>query len=127
LWGGLFLIVSPWLTEFPSPLRVSLVAFLALGAALTFAGFGMRLSDPAMRLLSTPDDYFSLALVTLFLASGAMSAAQAEFLPAFWAISGITMAYVPLGKLRHFLYFFYERTFLGLVLGRRGVLEWRHE
>ena len=125
--GGLFLIASPWLTEFASPLRVSLAALFALGAALTFAGFGIRLSDPALRRLSTPDDYFSLALVTLLLTSGAMAAAQIELLPAFWAISGITMAYMPFGKLRHFLYFFYERAFLGLVFGSRGVLKWKHE
>ena len=123
----LFLIASPWLAEIPPPLRISLAALFAVGAVLALAGFGMRLSDPTMRLLSTPDDYFSLALTTLFLASGAASAAQVEFQPAFWAISGITMAYAPFGKLRHFLYFFYERIFLGLVLGRRGVLEWKHE
>jgi hypothetical protein len=76
-----------------------------------------------MRLLSTPDDYFALALTTLFLAGAALSAYLIDYLPAFWAISGITMAYVPFGKLRHFIYFFYVRVFLGLVFGRRAVLE----
>ena len=122
-----FLIASPWLAQMPSPLRISLVALFTVGAVLGLAGFGIRLSDPTMRLLSTPDDYFSLALVTLFLASGAASAARIEFLPAFWAISGTTMAYTPFGKMKHFLYFFYERVFIGLFFGRRGVLEWRHE
>jgi hypothetical protein len=122
-----FLVASPWLGMMPAPLRIYLASLFAAGAVLGLAGFGIRLSDPIMRVLSTPDDYFSLALTTVFLASGAISAAQIDFLPAFWAISGITMAYVPFGKLRHFLYFFYERVFLGLFFGRRGVLEWRHE
>jgi hypothetical protein len=122
-----FLIASPWLAQMPSPLRIFLEALFSIGAILGLAGFGIRLSDPTMRLLSTPDDYFSLALVTLFLASGAVSAALIEFLPAFWIISGITMAYTPFGKMKHFLYFFYERVFVGLVFGRRGVLVWRHE
>lgn len=125
--GAAYLVATPWLEEMPSPLRLSLVALFAVGAVLGLAGFGMRLGDPTMRLLSNPDDYFSLALTTLFLAFGAISAAWIELLPAFWAIAGITMAYVPLGKLRHFLYFFYERTFFGLVFGRRGVLQWKHE
>jgi hypothetical protein len=76
-----------------------------------------------MRLLSIPDDYCSLALVTLFLASAAMSAYAMKYLPAFWAISGITMAYIPFGKLRHFIYFFYDRVFLGLAFGRRNALK----
>jgi hypothetical protein len=76
-----------------------------------------------MRLLSAPDDYFALALTTLFMAFAAMSAYATNYLPVFWTISGITMAYAPFGKLRHFIYFFYVRVFLGLVFGRRGVLE----
>jgi hypothetical protein len=122
-----FLIATPWLAQMPSLLCIALAALFTVGAVLGLAGFGIRLSDPTMRLLSTPDDYFSLALVTLFLSSGAISAVWIESLPAFWAISGITLAYTPFGKMKHFLYFFYERVFIGLFFGRRGVLEWRHE
>ena len=121
--GAAYLIASPWLAMMPEPLRLSLVALFAVGAILVLAGFGIRLADPTMRLLSTPDDYFALSLTTLFLASGAMSAYSIAYLPAFWAVSGITLAYAPLGKLRHFIYFFYVRVFLGLVFGRRNVLE----
>jgi hypothetical protein len=123
--GAAYLIATPWLAQMPEPLRLSLAALFAIGALLGLAGFWIRMADPTMRLLSTPDDYFSLALVTLFLASGAASAARIEFLPAFWTISGITLAYTPFGKMKHFLYFSYERVFLGLVFGRRGGLEWK--
>jgi nitrate reductase gamma subunit len=122
-----FLIASPWLAQIVLPLRLSLAALFGVGAILGVAGFGIRLNDPTMRLLSTPDDYFSLALVTLFLASGAVTAIKPDFLPAFWVVSGITLAYAPFGKIKHFIYFFYERVFIGLFFGRRGVLEWTHE
>jgi nitrate reductase gamma subunit len=122
-----FLIASPLLAQMILPLRISLAALFGVGAVLGVAGFGIRLGDPTMRLLSTPDDYFSLALVTLFLASGAVSAIKPDFLPLFWTISGITLAYAPFGKIKHFIYFFYERVFVGLFFGRRGVLEWTHE
>jgi nitrate reductase gamma subunit len=122
-----FLIASPWLAQMALPLRISLAALFGVGAVLGLAGFWIRMADPSLRLLSTPDDYFSLALVTLFLASAAASAASIELLPAFWAISGVTMAYAPFGKIKHFIYFFYERVFVGLFFGRRGVLEWKHE
>jgi nitrate reductase gamma subunit len=118
-----YLIATPWLAQMPEPLRLALAVLFGIGALLGLAGFGIRIADPVMRFLSTPDDYFALALTTLFLASAAMSAYLIEYLPAFWIISGITMAYVPFGKLRHFIYFFYVRVFLGLTFGRRGVLE----
>jgi nitrate reductase gamma subunit len=122
-----FLIASPWLAQMAWPLRNSLAALFGVGAVLGVVGFGIRLADPNLRLLSTPDDYFSLALVTLFLASAAMAAINPEFLPAFWATSGITLAYAPFGKIKHFIFFFYERVFVGLFFGRRGTLEWTHE
>jgi nitrate reductase gamma subunit len=125
--GAAYLIATPWLALMPEPLRIFLAAFFGLGAILGLVGFWMRRADPGLRLLSTPDDYFSLALVTLFLATASASAANAEFLPAFWAVSGITLAYAPFGKIKHFIYFFYERVFVGLVFGRRGTLEWKHE
>jgi len=121
--GAAYLVATPWLAQIPEPLRLWLAALFAVGAILGLAGFGIRLAEPTMRLLSTPDDYFALALTTLFMASAAISAYATDYLPAFWAISGITMAYAPFGKLRHFIYFFYVRIFLGLVFGRRAVLE----
>jgi hypothetical protein len=121
--GAAYLIATPWLAQMPEPLRFSLAALFVVGTLLGLAGFWIRMADPTMRLLSTPDDYYSLALVTLFLASAAMSAYAMKYLPAFWAISGITMAYTPFGKLRHFIYFFYDRVFLGLAFGRRNALK----
>jgi len=122
-----FLIASPWLAQMAWPLRLSLAALFGVAAVLGVAGFGIRLGDPAMRLLSTLDDYFSLALVTLFLAAGAIAAAIPGFLSAFWIISGITLAYAPFGKIKHFIFFVYERVIIGRFFGRRGVLEWTHE
>ncbi len=122
-----FLIATPWLAQIVWPLRMSLATLFTTGALLGLAGFWIRLADPTMRLLSTPDDYFSLALVTLFLASAAVAAVGPDFLPVFWAVSGVTLAYAPFGKIKHFIFFFYERVIIGRVFGRRGVLEWTHE
>jgi nitrate reductase gamma subunit len=122
-----FLIASPWLSQMASPLSILLAALFGVGALLGLAGFWMRRANPGLRLLSTPDDYFSLALVTVFLASAAAAAAIPSSLPVFWIASGITLAYAPFGKIKHFMYFFYERVFVGLVFGRRGTLEWKHE
>jgi nitrate reductase gamma subunit len=122
-----YLIATPWLALMPEPLRIFLAALFGIGTLLGLAGFWMRMAEPGLRLLSTPDDYFSLALVTLFLAAGAVAAIKPEFLPAFWAVSGVTLAYAPFGKIKHFIFFLYERVFVGLFFGRRGTLEWTHE
>jgi len=121
--GAVFLLVTPWLTLIPEWIHLSLAALFAAGAILGLAGFYMRISEKTLRILSTPDDYFSLALTTLFLASAAATAYNLKYLPAFWIISGIALSYAPLGKLRHFIYFVYTRIFLGSVFGRRSVLE----
>ena len=121
--GAILLITSPWLADIPQWLRSVIAVIMAIGGLMGLAGFWIRWRDPIMRLLSTPDDYMSLALATLFLSSGAAAAQVADLVPAFWIISGLTLAYVPFGKLRHFIYFLYSRTFFGLVFGRRGVLE----
>jgi len=121
--GFALLAASPWLTEIPAPIRLPTGAVLAVGTLMGVAGFWIRLREPALRRVSTPDDYASLGLTTLFLALGGLSAAVVEFLPAFWVISGILLAYTPFSKLRHFVYFFYARTFFGLTFGHRGLLE----
>lgn len=118
-----YLVTTPWLSQMPETLRLSMGVLFSAGTIAGLAGFGIRLADPAMRLLSTPDDYFALALTSLFLASAAMSTHLPDYLPVFWIISGLTMAYAPFSKLRHFIYFFYVRIFLGLTFGRRGALE----
>lgn len=118
-----YLVATPWLTQMPEILRLSLGILFSIGTISGLAGFGIRVADPPMRLLSTPDDYFALGLTSLFLASATISIYLPGYLFVFWIISGLTMAYVPFGKLRHFIYFFYVRIFLGLTFGRRGVLE----
>jgi hypothetical protein len=121
--GLALLIASPWLTQIPTQARLSIAAILEIGAILGLAGFWIRWHEPALRQLSTSDDYASLALATLFLACGGIAAALTEFLPLFWIISGITLAYTPFSKLRHFVYFFYARIYFGLVFGHRGLLD----
>lgn len=121
--GLALLIASPWLTQIPTQARLSIAAILEIGAILGLAGFWIRWHEPALRQLSTPDDYASLTLATLLLACGGIAAALIEFLPVFWIISGITLAYTPFSKLRHFVYFFYARIYFGLVFGHRGLLD----
>lgn len=121
--GIAFLISTPWLTFLPSVVRLVVSVLLVVATVAALAGFWLRFRDPMLRAVSTADDYFSLALASAFLISASLCAAEIRFLPLFWLVSAITLAYTPFSKLRHFLYFFYSRGFFGWVFGHRGILQ----
>jgi nitrate reductase gamma subunit len=118
---GLFLL-SPWLEAFSVTLRYALAIFVGLGAVLGLAGFVARWVEPNLKALSTPDDYFAVLVVTVFLSALAISLVDLARLPLFYVASAVMLIYVPLGKIRHCLYFAYSRLFFGKMFGRRGVL-----
>ncbi len=121
--GIVFLLFTPWLNIMPSVVRLAIAAVMAAAAVAGLAGFWLRFHERMLRAVSTADDYASLALATLFLLSGSLCALDIKLLPLFWAISGITLAYTPFSKLRHFIYFFYARGFFGQMFGYRGILK----
>ncbi len=125
--GGIFLglaalALSPFWWGLPAVARLALTVLIGLGAALGAAGVAMRLVEGNLRRLSTADDFFSVVLVTAFLGVTALALVDtALVVPMYW-VAGAMLAYIPLGKIRHCLYFFYSRLFFGRFVGRRGVL-----
>ncbi len=116
------LVVSPWWSLAPEAVRLVAAVMLGLSALLAVAGVVMRVSEPILRQLSTADDYAAIVLVSIFLALEAAGLAAAPWLPGMYVAAGILLAYVPLGKIRHCLYFFFARTFFGQFVGRRAVI-----
>ena len=101
---------------------------MSVGALAGWAGFAARFVEPGLRALSTPDDYFSVALVSLFLSAGAFALVDARWTGAFLLLGAATLVAIPFTKIRHCFYFFFSRYFFGLFYGRRGVLGGaRHE
>ncbi|MFC1783263.1 hypothetical protein ACFL02_06715 [Planctomycetota bacterium] len=80
-----------------------------------------RIVNAKLRYFSCPDDYFSNVLVSGFLALNAASLLYNPMIPVLFIYSGILFLYIPLGKLRHAIYFVITRIYLGLFYGRRGV------
>jgi len=86
-----------------------------------------RLTNPALRLINTADDYFSLILMILFFAAGVL-AVRNKFRSAEWPLFlffGLTaffLIYVPFSKICHYLYYPFTRYFLGRTLGHRGAI-----
>jgi len=115
-------LASPWLGFLPIVLRSFLAIICGIGSILALWGFLARFIDHGLRVLSTPDDYFAVILVSLFLASAAAMLADSAFLPLFYLASALTLIYMPLGKIRHCIYFAFSRIFFGRFFGRRAVL-----
>ena len=85
-----------------------------------------RVSDPYMRALSSPDDYFSLALLTAwfffaFLSVPNSTAGGEGVLLTYFILTAFFLIYVPFSKISHYLYYPFTRYYLGKTLGRRGV------
>ena len=85
-----------------------------------------RIAVPVMRAISTPDDYFSLMLLTIWFLFAFLSVpnnpAQGESaLLTYFFLTAFFILYVPFSKISHYIYYPFTRYYLGKTLGRRGV------
>jgi hypothetical protein len=88
-----------------------------------------RTLRPVMRLISTPDDYFSLFMLTGWFALGAITEASIVGVEAFSGelyqvayllLTSFFLLYVPFSKISHYLYYPFTRVYIGRALGHRG-------
>ncbi|MGE5074182.1 MAG: hypothetical protein ACM3MF_12205 [Anaerolineae bacterium] len=115
------LIASPFWNMLNRPLLVVLAGVLLVGALLGAAGGVLRIVELNLRRLSLPDDHFAVWLTTLFMLVTAFGLISEAARVPMYVIAAATFVYIPLGKIRHCLYFFFSRTFFGKFFGRRAV------
>jgi len=114
------LLVITHMTVFPAVvlgLRSLILAGLVSGIAL----LAKRLALPKMRIISTPDDIIANVIVDLFLAISIASTMSAKLEAWLLGIAILLLLYIPMGKIRHCVFFFYTRIIFGRLFGRRGV------
>ncbi|HDZ40775.1 MAG TPA: hypothetical protein ENH59_03735 [Bacteroidetes bacterium] len=104
-----------------SPVWEYICSAVLLSGALSGTGILFkRMTSGKMRSLSCADDYFSNILVssfqyiTIFLLIGNIP------VEAYYIVVTVLLLYVPLGKLRHVVYFFAARYQLGYFYGWRN-------
>ncbi len=109
---------------------VATLTLALLGAASAIGVFriGRRLARPVLRLVSTPDDYFSIVMLTIWFLLGL--AAELHILGqivgegvmiAYLLLTSFFLLYVPFSKISHYLYYPFTRVWLGRTLGHRGT------
>jgi nitrate reductase gamma subunit len=102
-------------------MSVLISVFLAL---TTLSGLWIlirRALDKTLRTLSNPDDYLSNILVTLFQAATIGILYYEHLVATYFITASALLLYLPLGKLRHAVYFFAARYHLGYFFGYRGT------
>ena len=124
----LLLFVLPLTPEVLENPSVVLAFRIPIGAAF-LVGVGRiirRFGDKYMRAISTPDDYFSLILLTVWFAFAFLavpnSTANGEWhLLGYSFLATFFLIYVPFSKISHYLYYPFTRYYVGKTLGYRGV------
>jgi len=99
-------------------IRIMLAAGLLCGLGL----FVRRIITPSLKGISCPDDYAANILVDGLLLLALLATLRAWMVPLFLLWSVYLFLYIPLGKIKHCLFFFYTRILFGSFFGRRGVL-----
>ena len=102
--------------------RIPTGAAFLVGAGRIIRRFG----NQYMRAISTPDDYFSLILLTVwfffaFLAVPNSTANGEWHLLGYFILATFFLIYVPFSKISHYLYYPFTRYYIGKTLGYRGV------
>ncbi len=105
--------------RFPVVLAYIFTCILILTA---ISGTGIlikRITTRKLRKLSCPDDYISNILVTLFQFITALLLAGHINQSVYYIAAATLLLYIPVGKLRHLVYFFAARYQLGYFYGWR--------
>ncbi|MFH1374168.1 MAG: hypothetical protein ABII79_10260 [bacterium] len=90
-----------------------------------------RASDKHMRAISSPDDYFSLILLTIWFFFAALAVPNnyqdgEGVLLTYFILTAFFLIYVPFSKISHYLYYPITRYYFGKTMGYRGVYPVTH-
>jgi len=123
IFAALFYLISLIFSLELSRLFISILRLLVfLGFLGGFTLLFKRIFLPTMRKISCPDDFAANTIVDLFLILAFVHTYLVRATPLFFLLAIVLFLYIPVGKIRHCVFFFYARILFGLFYGRRGVL-----
>jgi len=116
---------APGVMRGPGVVLALQILFLA-AAIVGLIRLVRRLGSSYMRSISSPDDYFSMCLLIVWLVFSALAAPNNPQvgegpLLAYFFLTAFFLVYVPFSKISHYLYYPFARWYLGRTLGHRGV------
>jgi len=115
-----------------SPVFV-LILQIIIGAACLIGVYRIirRASNIYLKYMSSPDDYFSLILLTVWFFFAFLSVPNnyqnGEWhLLTYFILTAFFLIYVPFSKISHYLYYPITRYYFGKTMGHRGVYPIKH-
>lgn len=116
-----FIVIS--FTKISIPYSVSLIVAIILAPAV-ISGISIlikRIFSKELSLLSGPDDYISNIVTTLAQLLTAIFLLLPEAGDIYYIVMTLFFLWLPFGKTRHLMYFFFARYHLGYFYGWRGT------
>ncbi|HSG82574.1 MAG TPA: hypothetical protein VLC48_10005 [Gemmatimonadota bacterium] len=114
----LMLLVAPAVGEAALGIGWPLLALSLVSGLYLFV---RRPLSADLKAMSAPDDYLAILVSCGLLAVSLLYALDRVSPAAFLIYAAVLFLYLPLGKLRHAVFFFVARSDLGRRLGYRGV------
>lgn len=117
--------VLPYVPQLLAPkiIILGMQVILALAFLAGISRLIRRITVPEMRLISSPDDYFSIITLNVWLVTTFFGVQQTSesWLIAFFSTTTFFLIYVPFSKISHYLYWPFMRYYMGKHFGHRGV------
>ena len=121
--GATFIV--PYAPQLLTPRVVDIFSiFLAIGFVAGLIRVRRRLTDPSLRAINTPDDYFAIVAITIYFAVAIWGLVTQSYwgMVAYFGLTTFLLIYVPLSKISHYIYIPFTRFYYGYLFGRRGVM-----
>jgi nitrate reductase gamma subunit len=106
-----------------------IMVFMGLAFLIGLRRIYRRFTVPEIRIISSPDDYFAIILMTTFFAvgMGAMwnwirGVPESSWMWVFFLMTTFFLLYVPFSKISHYVLYPFGRVNFGMIFGGRGVL-----
>lgn len=126
-------VIIPYAPEALEITLVTIIFQILIGAAFIVAIMRIvrRTASPVMRAISTPDDYFSLILLTVWFFFAFLSVPNQwekgeTILLIYFILTAFFLIYVPFSKISHYLYYPFTRYYFGKTMGYRGIYPMKH-
>jgi len=126
--GSTFFI--PLIPHLMTPAVTSVImVFMGLAFLIGLRRIYRRFTVPEIKIISTPDDYFAIILMTTFFGVGFITmylwmsgSPDTGWMWVFFLMTTFFLLYVPFSKISHYVLYPFGRVNFGMVFGGRGVL-----
>lgn len=126
--GSTFFI--PLTPKLMTPAVTSVImVFMGLAFLIGLRRIYRRFTVPEIKIISTPDDYFAIILMTTFFGVGFVTmylwmsgSPETPWMWVFFLMTTFFLLYVPFSKISHYVLYPFGRVNYGMVFGGRGIL-----